>query len=125
VQFAGILGDISKTLGFVEIERINVLVRPRISIPFGASQVHGIYDRDVENAPYIEAVWPQIMHFLNTTDVVVGHNIEYDEQVIRDELARLGRPGDYQPMKSICTMKSSTDYCKLQGRGFAFKSPRL
>jgi DNA polymerase III epsilon subunit-like protein len=125
VQFAGILGDISKTLGFVEIERINVFIKPRISIPFGASQVHGIYDRDVENAPYIEQVWPQIMRFLNTTDVVVGHNIEYDEQVIRDELARLGRPGDYQPMKSICTMKSSTDYCKLQGRGFAFKSPRL
>jgi DNA polymerase-3 subunit epsilon len=125
VQFAGILGDISKTLGFVEIERINIFVKPRISIPFGASQVHGIYDRDVENALYIEAVWPQIMRFLNTTDVVVGHNIEYDEQVIRDELARLGRPGDYQPMKSICTMKSSTDYCKLQGRGFAFKSPRL
>jgi DNA polymerase III epsilon subunit-like protein len=62
------------------------------------------------------------MRFLNTTDVVVGHNIEYDEQVIRDELARLGRAGDYQPMKS---MKSSTEYCKLQGRGFAFKSPRL
>jgi DNA polymerase III epsilon subunit-like protein len=101
------------------------LVRPRISIPFGASQVHGIYDRDVENAPYIEVIWPQIMRFLNTTDVVVGHNIEYDEQVIRDELARLGRAGDYQPMKSICTMKSSTEYCKLQGRGFAFKSPRL
>ena len=92
MQFAGILGEISKTLGFVEIERVNIFVKPRINIPFGASQVHGIYDRDVENAPYIEAVWPQIVRFLNTTDVVVGHNIEYDEQVIRDELARLGCP---------------------------------
>ncbi|MDD2745232.1 MAG: 3'-5' exonuclease [Candidatus Gracilibacteria bacterium] len=125
VQIAGILGEASKEHGFVEIERINLMVRPRISIPFGASQVHHIYDADVENAPYIEEVISQVLKFLNTSDVVVGHNIEFDEQIIRDELARIGRNGDYQPMKSICTMKSSTDFCKLPGRGFSFKSPRL
>ncbi len=125
VQFAGILGEASQEKGFVEIERINLMIKPRISIPFGASQVHGIYDKDVENAPYIEEVISQILRFLNTADLVVGHNIEFDEQIIRDELARLGRNGDYQPMKSLCTMRTSTDYCKLPGRGFSFKSPRL
>lgn len=79
----------------------------------------------MENAPYIEEVISEILRFLNTADLVVGHNIEFDEQIIRDELARLGRNGDYQPMKSLCTMRSSTDYCKLPGRGFSFKSPRL
>ena len=101
------------------------MVKPRISIPFGASQVNGIYDTDVENAPYIEDTVNGFLRYLNTSDVVVGHNIEYDEQVIRDELARLGRPGDYQPMKTICTMRSSTEYCQLAGRGFSFKAPRL
>ncbi len=125
VQFAGILGEISKENGFVEIERVNIFIKPRISIPFGASQVHGIYDKDVEDAPYIEEVYQKFIKYLNTTDVVVGHNIEYDEQVIRDELARIGRPGDYQPIKSVCTMRSSTEYCKLQGRGFSFKAPKL
>lgn len=125
VQFAGILGEISKENGFVEIDRVNYLVKPRISIPFGASQVHGIYDRDVENAPYIEAIATDILKHLNTADVVVGHNVEYDEQVIRDELARIGRVGEYQPMKSICTMRSSTDFCKLSGRGFSYKAPKL
>jgi DNA polymerase III subunit epsilon len=125
VQFAGILGHIDSENGFVELDRVDILIKPRISIPFGASQVHGIYDVDVENAPYIEEVLPQILKYLNTADLVVGHNIEYDEQVIRDELARLGRPGEYQPMKSLCTMRTSTDYCKLQGRGFSFKAPRL
>lgn len=125
VQFAGILGNVSKENGFEEIERINLLVKPRISIPFGASQVHGIYDKDVANAPYIEDVATQILRFLNTSDAVVGHNVEYDEQVIKDELARIGRPGEYQPLKSICTMRSSTDFCKLQGRGFSFKAPKL
>ncbi|MDD2565905.1 MAG: 3'-5' exonuclease [Candidatus Gracilibacteria bacterium] len=125
VQFAGILGNISKEKGFEEISRINVLVRPRISIPFSASQVHGLYDKDVENAPYIEDVIGDFLKYLNTSDVIVGHNVEFDEGVVRNELARLGRSGDYQPMKSICTMRGSTEYCKLQGRGFSFKPPKL
>lgn len=125
VQFAGILGEISRENGFVEIDRIDRLVKPRISIPFASSQVHGIYDKDVENAPYIEEIATEMLKFLNTTDVVAGHNIEYDESVIRYELERIGRKGDYQPMKALCTMRGSTDYCKLQGRGFSWKPPKL
>lgn len=87
--------------------------------------MHGIYDKDVEDAPYVEKIIDQMLKYLNTTAVVVGHNIEYDETVIRFELERLGRKGDYQPISSCCTMRSSTDYCKLQGRGFSFKPPRL
>jgi DNA polymerase III subunit epsilon len=75
-----------------------------------------LYDKDVENAPYIEDVVSGFLKYLNTTDVVVGHNVEFDEEVIRNELARIGRNGDYQPMKTMCTMRSSTEYCQLQGR---------
>lgn len=125
VQFAGILGEVDPINGFVEIERVNLLIKPRISIPFASSQVHGIYDRDIENAPYIEEVISQILRYLNTTDIIVGHNIEFDEEVLRAELKRLRRDGDYQPIKSVCTMRGSTDFCKLQGRGFSFKPPKL
>ena len=125
VQFAWILGEVDKVNGFVEIDRIDVKVKPRIPIPFAASQVHHIYDVDVADAPYVGEVIDQFLRFLNTTDIVVGHNIEYDEEVIRSELKRLGRDGDYQPIKTICTMRGSTDYCKLQGRGFSFKPPKL
>lgn len=125
VQFAGILGDVSRENGFVEIERVDLMVKPRIPIPFSASQIHGIYDRDVENAPYIEEVIDQVLKYLNTSDVIVGHNVEFDEEIIRLQLARLGRKGDYQPMKTICTMRTTTDYCQLQGRGFSFKPPKL
>lgn len=125
VQFAWILWDISKENGFVEIDRIDVLVRPRISIPFSASQIHGIYDKDVEDAPYIEEVVWDFLKFLNTSDLVVWHNVEFDEGIIRDELARIWRQWDYQPLKSVCTMRTSTDYCQLQWRGFSWKPPKL
>lgn len=125
IQFAAIVSDLSDDGSVREVWRHDILIKPRIPIPFGASQVNGIYDRDVEHANYIEEHIDDIMRVLNGADIVVGHNISYDEQILTYELARLGRSGDYTPVQSICTMKSSTDYCKLPGRGFAWKSPKL
>lgn len=126
VQFAGILIDINPQNGeWFEADRINQMVKPRISIPFAASQVNGIYDKDVAESPYIENCVDAFLKLLNNADAVVGHNIEYDEEVLKNELARIGRGGYYHPQKSLCTMRLSTDYCKLEGRGFSFKPPKL
>jgi DNA polymerase III epsilon subunit-like protein len=125
IQFAAIVSELGDDGSVREIERHDILIKPRVSIPFGASQVNGIYDRDVVNCPYIENSIDTIMKVLNSADVVVGHNVSYDEQILGYELDRLGRSGDYTPIQSICTMRTSTDYCKLPGRGFAWKSPKL
>lgn len=126
VQFAAIIGEYSPdTREYEEISRHDILIKPRISIPFAASQVHGIYDRDVEDKPYIEENIDAIIKVLNGADIVAGHNISYDEEILGYELARMGRTGEYTPSKTLCTMRSSTDYCKLQGRGFSYKPPKL
>ena len=125
VQFAAIEGEIDDDKNYTETGRYNILIRPRINIPFSASQVHGIYDKDVENAPYIEEEIDTIMRLLNGADIVVGHNVSYDEEIIGYELERIGRAGEYTPAQVICTMKGSTEYCKLQGRGFSYKPPKL
>lgn len=125
IQFAAIVWELHEDGTTTELERHDILIKPRVSIPFGASQVNGIYDKDVADKPYIEDSIDVIMKVLNGADIVVGHNISYDEEILGYELARLGRMGDYTPAQSICTMRSSTDYCKLPGRGFAWKAPKL
>ena len=125
IQFAAIVSELESDGSIRELERHDILIRPRVSIPFWASQVNGIYDRDVADVPYIENSIDTIMKVLNSADIVVGHNVSYDEQILSYELDRLGRSGDYTPIQSICTMRTSTDYCKLPGRGFAWKSPKL
>lgn len=100
-------------------------MKPPISIPFGASQVNGIYDKDVADKSPIRDHIEDIIQVLNRADIVSGHNIEYDEEILSYELERLGRKGDYSPQKTLCTMRSSTEYCKLQGRGFSYKPPKL
>lgn len=125
VQFSGILLELNEDKTLTEIDRIDAYVKPPISIPFGASQVHGIYDKDVQDKWTVGDQIELFLQYLNQADVVVGHNIEYDESVINYELQRLGRKGDYNPQKTLCTMKSSVDFCALPGRGIGFKFPKL
>lgn len=101
------------------------MIKPHISIPFAASQVHGIYDKDLIEKLSFDEHLDTILKILNTAEVVIGHNIEYDEGVLGYELERYGRKGEYTPMKTLCTMRGSTEYCRLPGRGMAWKPPKL
>ncbi len=125
IQFAAIEGELASDGTYTEIARHDILIKPPISIPFGASQVNGIFDKDVTDALPMSTHIDTILAVLGRADIVIGHNIEYDEDILSYELERTGRKGDYAPQKTLCTMRSSTDHCKLQGRGFSFKPPKL
>jgi DNA polymerase III epsilon subunit-like protein len=124
VQFAGILWDINNGI-FVEEKRVNILVNPKMPIPFGASQVHHIYDIDIKDAPWIEEVLEEIMWYINSPDLIVWHNIEYDQDMVKLELKRLEQEYKYKPKQVICTMKTTVIYCELQWNGNRFKYPKL
>ncbi len=124
IQFAGILWELSEWV-YTEIERKNILIKPPISIPYWASQVHHIYDIDVQNAPIMADTIDEIMDFLGKADAIIGHNIEYDEDMIKVELRRLEKLHLYAPDQVICTMKTTVDFCAIQWNGLRFKYPKL
>lgn len=125
VQFAWILWEIDEAGNYKEIERVNILINPKISIPYAASQVHHIYDVDVKNAPFFENVVDSILTHINTPDLIIGHNIEYDEDMMKLELKRLSKEYAYKPKQTLCTMKNTVDVCKLEWNGNRFKYPKL
>ena len=45
------------------------LINPEMPIPVEASAVHGIYDKDVENAPTFKEAAPKIMEMLSGADL--------------------------------------------------------
>ena len=112
IQFAGIMGEFVDGK-WKEIERVNELVKPPILIPYASSQVHHLYDIDVNDKPIFSEQVNDFLKFINEADAIVGHNIEYDESMFRLEMKRLKREYDYKPTQSICTMYSSRDFCKL------------
>ncbi len=124
IQFAWIFGEL-KDGKFIEIKRINQFIKPKISIPYASSQVHHIYDIDVKNAPSIEEYIDDFLSIINESDIIIWHNIEYDEDMIKLELKRLGREFEYRPQQVLCTMKQTVDYCKLPGNWERFKYPKL
>lgn len=124
VQFAWILWEL-KDWVFTEEKRVDILINPEVPIPFGASQVHHLYDIDVKNAPKMPEVIDQIIELINTPDIIIGHNIEYDESMVKVELKRLEQEHRYQPKQVMCTMKTTVDFCAIQWNGARFKYPKL
>lgn len=124
VQFAWIQWEIIDWK-FVEIKRINQLIKPKINIPFASSQVHHIYDIDVASSPEIKEKIDDFLNIINESDIIVWHNIEYDEGMMLLELKRLWREFDYKPKHTFCTMKTTVDFCAIRWNGERFKYPKL
>lgn len=124
IQFAGIIWDLQDG-NFIEEKRINILINPQVPIPYASSQVHHIYDIDVKDAQKIEDVIWEINQAINTPDMIIWHNIEYDESMVKLELKRLQKEYEYKPKQTFCTMKTTVDFCAIQGNGERFKYPKL
>jgi len=124
VQFAWILWDLNNW-EFIEESRIDIYINPWIAIPYAASLVNNIYNIDIQNKSPIDHHIEDILYYINTPDIIVWHNIEYDENMVKIELKRLWREYDYRPKQTICTMKNSIDFCSIKGNWERFKYPKL
>jgi DNA polymerase-3 subunit epsilon len=72
-----------------EVARVSQLVNPGRPIPKASSDVTGIDDDKVKDAPPFAAVAEQILAILNDA-VPLAYNAEYDRKVLQAEMARCG-----------------------------------
>ncbi len=102
------------------------LVRPLgFSIPKDAERVHGISTaRALLEGDALGEVLDAFAAALAASDVVVAHNIDFDECVVAAEFTREGMATELQRKPKVCTMKASTEYCRLPGRS-GYKYPSL
>lgn len=124
IQFAWILWNL-ENWKWTEEKRVNILINPKSPIPFDSSNVHHIYDVDVKDAPFIEDKIEEFLRYINDSDAIVWHNIEYDEEMMKIELKRLNLDYKYRPKQVICTMKTTVDFCAIKWNWERFKYPKL
>jgi len=124
IQFAGIMWEIIDWK-FTEEKRVDILINPKTPIPYASSEVHHIYDIDIKKSPYIEDVLDEILEYINEPDMIIWHNIEYDQDMIKLELKRQASEYKYKPKQVFCTMKSTVNFCALEGNWKRFKYPKL
>ncbi len=109
--------------------RQNYIVRPDgFDIPFKAEQVHGIStQRALEEGHELKKVLAQFENDLAKTKLLVGHNIEFDINIIGAELIRTSLFTEiFLSLPKLDTGIASTEFCQLPGGpGGKLKMPRL
>jgi DNA polymerase III epsilon subunit-like protein len=98
----------------------NIVIAP------GAASVHHIDIEKINSSPAnkkakIEDALKEFMSDIYTSDIVVGHNVQFDRKMVISEMLKLNNPEmkkDIQYLmdnsKFECTMNSTTNECKLQ-----------
>ncbi|MFZ1806734.1 MAG: DNA polymerase III subunit alpha [Cyclobacteriaceae bacterium] len=97
-------------------------------IPFNAEQIHGISTkRAQEEGIKLSEVMETFIKDLDNTKLLVGHNIEFDINIIGAEYIRQSlQPDFFLGIERLDTGLVSTEYCQLKGGiGGRLKMPRL
>ena len=109
-----------------EVASAEYIVLPAgFTIPVDAARIHGITteiaaEKGVGIGTILDAVMPDIRR----ADLLVAHNMAFDEKILGAELLRAGRRNVVESSKRQCTMQGATDYCRLPGR-YGYKWPTL
>lgn len=77
------------------------LVNPEMPIPEGASLVHGIWDKDVENCPTFKEIAPKIMEMISGSDLGGFNSNRFDVPLLAEELLRAGIDFDLKKFKLV------------------------
>ncbi len=85
------------------IDTYSTLLNPERSIPYNITQLTGISNEMVQNAPKFFEVAKKIVEMTEGA-IFVAHNVRFDYNFIREEFARLGFS---YVRKQLCTVKMS------------------
>ncbi len=110
------------------IEVKNYIIKPEgFIIPRGAEKIHGIStERAQKEGQDLSEVLKIFNNSVKSAKVVIGHNIEFDNTVVKVECLRKNISYNIDDKIIIDTKEISTDYCAIPGgRGGRYKWPRL
>lgn len=106
----------------------NHIVKPEgFTIPFNAERIHGISTKHaVEVGEDLAEVLDKFTVDVKKADVLVGHNIEFDNKIIGAEYLRTDNENLLAEARNIDTSTSTVEFCQLQGGvGGRLKMPKL
>ncbi len=110
------------------IEVKNYIIKPEgYEIPFGVSKIHGITtERANKQGIDLNIVLNEFNEALSKSEVVVGHNVSFDNNIIGAEFYRKEIETDLLKKKIVDTMPIATKFCALPNKkGTGFKYPKL
>src|SRR5690554_5391210 len=112
------------------IEAKDFLIRPEgYNIPYDAEQVHGIStELAMAAGESLSVVLKEFEEAVNKADYIVGHNVNFDINIMSAEYYRVNPVRPFlvdKPILDTCTEKTANLCAIPGGRGGRFKLPTL
>jgi DNA polymerase III epsilon subunit-like protein len=109
-----------------KLQEADLIIKPEgYTIPKEAADVHGI-TTDIANQKGIplELALASFYEAAQTAEVLVAHNMAFDEMIVGAELLRKNKHNIIPRKKRICTMQSGVNLCRIPSK-YGFKWPKL
>lgn len=102
------------------------IIKPEgFTIPTDATRIHGIStERALREGESLITVLQKFQTLMDQSEVLVAHNMSFDEKILGAEFLRVGAKDLLPPKTKICTMQSSTNFCAINGP-YGYKFPTL
>lgn len=102
------------------------IIKPEgFTIPADSSRIHGISnERALKEGVLLSEVLQNFQSLINDSEILVAHNMSFDEKIVGAEFLRAGMANSIPAKKKICTMQSSTNFCAINGP-YGYKWPKL
>jgi DNA polymerase III epsilon subunit-like protein len=130
VQFSYVIYD-TELNDIIESKNYIIKLSETISIPIESSVIHGITNEiSQKSGTSISEVINEFFYYLRNVDKLIGHNIEFDINMVKVELLRFINKKVFSPeqiklykydlhylthYKDICcTLKDSIEFCNIQ-----------
>jgi DNA polymerase-3 subunit epsilon len=105
IEFGGAL--LSRETGEV-VETLSLLINPGQALEAVITKITGLTDADLADAPSFVDALPQLQHIFRQATAVVAHNLPFDRQILRGELARANLTEFPWPARELCTVGEFT-----------------
>lgn len=109
-----------------KIKQGNFIIKPDgFHIPTDSSDIHGITtQRALKEGRDLNETLTLLKKLVHQSTVLVAHNFSFDEKILGAEFLRQNMGQPLNNKKSICTMNSTKNFCKIQ-TPYGYKRPKL
>lgn len=109
-----------------EITRENFIIKPEgFTIPLKSTGIHRItHNYAMQNGVTLAIVLNHFQTIIQMADIVIAHNLEFDEKIVGAEFLRTGMKNHLQNKRKLCTQLMTTNFCAIN-TSFGYKWPSL
>lgn len=88
------------------VEELSLLINPKQPLDPIITKITGLTDEDLLDKPVFAEVLPQIRAIMSKADLVIAHNLPFDEYILQLALEREGVTDFPWPQQRLCTVQA-------------------